>query len=82
MPQISTEIYKRWDPEGTDAVYIYRELLRNHQLTFKQFINKHKDWADRYKKRNLANNFNNCKKKLNELKNGGNSKSCVFLKIY
>ena len=79
MPQSNQSNFKRWEPEGSDAVYLYRELVKNHQLTFKQFIANHRDWAKRYKTRNLSNNFTNCKKKLNELTNGGESKfNCVL----
>ena len=79
MPQRNQINFKRWEPEGSDAVYLYRELVKNHQLTFKQLISNHQDWTKRYKTRNLSNNFTNCKKKLNELTNRGESEfKCVL----
>ena len=59
---------KRWDKEGEDAVHLTRKILANSELRFKDFINEHKDWLERYKREMLYKHFNNQRKKVESYK--------------
>lgn len=73
----SEKKYQRWDPEGSDAIVAYKELLKNDKLQFKDFLRAHKDWTDRYRKRNLSTNFKVCRDRLKSFQSG----ECEYYKI-
>ena len=44
---------KRWDKEGVDAVYLTKKILSNPQLGFRDFLDEHSNWLERYKRENF-----------------------------
>ena len=49
---------KPLDKEGEDAVHLTKKILANSELCFKDFIKKHRDWLERYKREMLYKHFN------------------------
>ena len=71
MPRIAVK-GGTWKPYGDDALYIYKNCEKYPD--FGSFIRNHKDWDSKYERRNLRQNFNNCKRRLKEFKEG----TCKF----
>ena len=59
MPKISTDPKNTtWVPYGKDALYIYKKIADPPEYAdFQSFILDHKDWLQRYSRKNLQVNF-------------------------
>ena len=72
MPKISTDPSNTtWVPYGKDALYIYKKIADPPEYAnFQGFILDHKDWLQRYTRKNLRVNFQTCQRRLKGFYNG------------
>lgn len=73
--------FQKWNRNGPDAVYIVRGFEQGEILPgpegFQDFIHNHKDWNDRYPRRNLRTNFVKAVQRWQDFKTTGTGKeSC------